>query len=373
MDSLFPQFPAPPGLAALQRPIHRAIADLKAGAPVAVEGAASAVLGFPADCLSDDQLLWLRGIAAPRELSLVITARRARALDLKADRPVALRLAPGVNAASILALATAERRSASLDLTPAGETGAAMVELAKLARRLPSAVIAEMPPEASVAGVTRVLAADVAACRAALAQSLKCAGEARVPLAGGDARFVVFEDVVGSTHTAIVVGEPRPGAEVRVRVHSSCFTGDLFGSKRCDCGDQLHLALRRIQEAGSGVLLYLDQEGRGIGLANKMHAYRLQDGGLDTVDANHRLGFEDDERDYEIAARMLAMLGIERIIVLTNNPTKIGGLERHGITVAGRLPLLTRPTSHNARYLATKARRSGHDIHYPNSVFTHVP
>ena len=142
-----------------------------------------------------------------------------------------------------------------------------------------------------------------------------------VPLdSGRRARFVVFRDAIGGSQTAIVVGKPDFSKPVLVRLHSACLTGDVFGSRRCDCGDQLNLAIKRIDEIGGGIVLYLAQEGRGLGLANKMRTYQMQDDGLDTVDANTTLGFDDDERDYGVAARMLQMLDCHRVLLLTNNP-----------------------------------------------------
>ena len=159
-----------------------------------------------------------------------------------------------------------------------------------------------------------------------------------------------------------MVGEPDLSLPVPVRLHSACLTGDVFGSRRCDCGDQLKLALSRLAEIGGGVILYLDQEGRGLGLVNKMRAYALQDTGLDTVDANITLGFDDDERDYRIAARMLEMLGCTRIQLLTNNPAKINGLAGSGIDIVDRMPLVTPVNRDNHRYLAAKATRAGHSL-----------
>ena len=141
-------------------------------------------------------------------------------------------------------------------------------------------------------------------------------------------RFVVFRDAFGDDPVAVIVGTPDMSKPVPVRIHSACLTGDVFGSRRCDCGDQLKLALARLQEAGGGVILYLAQEGRGVGLANKMRTYKLQDAGLDTVDANTTLGFDDDERDYGVAVRMLQMLGCTRVVLLTNNPAKLDGLDQ---------------------------------------------
>ncbi len=165
-----------------------------------------------------------------------------------------------------------------------------------------------------------------------------------------------------TTLVAVIVGTPELSKPVPVRIHSACLTGDVFGSRRCDCGDQLRLALVRLQEAGGGIILYLAQEGRGLGLANKMRTYKLQDAGLDTVDANTTLGFDDDERDYGVAARMLQMLGATRVVLLTNNPDKLDSLAKAGIEISGRMALETPVNADNRRYLTAKAARAGHQL-----------
>ena len=179
---------------------------------------------------------------------------------------------------------------------------------------------------------------------------------------GTQTRFVAFRDALGENSVAIIVGDPDHTRPVLVRVHSACLTGDVFASRRCDCGDQLKLSLARLAETGGGIILYLAQEGRGLGLGNKLRTYQLQDAGLDTVDANTALGFDDDERDYGVAARMLEMLGIRRIVLLTNNPTKVDGLAGLGIEVTGRLPVEAPVNCDNARYLTAKAARAGHQF-----------
>src|SRR5262249_40085129 len=194
-------------------------------------------------------------------------------------------------------------------------------------------------------------------------KSLALASDAAIPLHGGiQARFVVFRDAIGGSPVAIVVGKPDLARPVPVRMHSACLTGDVFGSRRCDCGDQLRLALTRLEDEGGGIILYLEQEGRGLGLANKMRTYRLQDAGLDTLDANATLGFEDDERDYGVAVRMLQILGATRVRLLTNNPAKLDGLSEAGIEVAGRIPLHGPINADNRRYLTAKATRAGHKL-----------
>lgn len=164
---------------------------------------------------------------------------------------------------------------------------------------------------------------------------------------------------------ALTLGDPRPTDVPLVRLHSSCLTGDVFGSLRCDCGPQLHQALNSIQEAGQGCLLYLPQEGRDTGLRNKLRAYALQDAGLDTIDADATLGFEADERDFAMAAALLKHMGLSSIRLMTNNPQKVLGLEAEGIQVVDRVPLEIEPHTHNHEYLKTKAHRAGHDLAHP--------
>jgi GTP cyclohydrolase II len=183
---------------------------------------------------------------------------------------------------------------------------------------------------------------------------------ARLPTAYGEYTMHVYSDTDGREHVALTVGEVADGRPVPTRLHSECLTGDVFASQRCDCGEQLVWTLAHLQEVGRGVLLYLRQEGRGIGLANKIRAYTLQEQGLDTVDANLALGLPADRRDYRLAAEMLRDLGITTVALLTNNPQKIQGLERYGILVLERLPVLTTPNPHNQFYLETKRRRMGH-------------
>lgn len=196
--------------------------------------------------------------------------------------------------------------------------------------------------------------------------------EARVPLAGHeDCRLVLFRDERdASEHVAVIIGSPQPDG-IAVRLHSACLTGDLLGSLRCDCGDQLRAAVEQLAGEGGGVLLYLAQEGRGIGLANKLRAYQLQDAGLDTLDADQHLGFTADERSYAAAASMLRQLGMMRIQLLTNNPEKIGALERAGIQVLGGHRLVGAVNRHNARYIRAKRERAGHlmpDVKFEESL-----
>jgi GTP cyclohydrolase II len=208
-----------------------------------------------------------------------------------------------------------------------------------------------------------VQADEILGYHASVAASLRPVIEARLPLARAEeARVVAFRSEMGGVeHFAIIIGQPRTDQPVLARLHSECYTGDLLGSLRCDCGDQLHRAIEVMARAkDGGVLLYLAQEGRGIGLVNKLRAYVLQDRGFDTVEANEQLGFRSDERCYRPAAEMLSRLGFTKVRLMTNNPEKVAALVRYGIQVVQRVPLSLPPNTWNAAYLRTKAVRAGH-------------
>jgi len=258
-------------------------------------------------------------------------------------------------------------------LVRAGQTEGS-VDLARLAGLKPAGVICEvmnddgtmarMPELEKLAGehdIPLVSVADLIAYRMLKDALVRRAAEAPLPTVYGEFRAVAYEnDVDQHQHVALVKGKWREGEAVLVRVHSKCLTGDVFGSERCDCGPQLHAALAQIERAGKGVLLYLDQEGRGIGLANKLKAYNLQDGGLDTAEANVRLGFKPDLRDYGIGAQILRELGVRKMRLLTNNPKKIVGLEGYGLEVVERVPIEMPATRRNRAYLLTKRDKMGH-------------
>jgi 3,4-dihydroxy 2-butanone 4-phosphate synthase/GTP cyclohydrolase II len=254
----------------------------------------------------------------------------------------------------------------------------ASVDLARLAGLLPAGVICEvMNDDGSMArvpdlvgycerhGLKMITIADLIAYRRQNDKLVERVVSTRLPTTFGEFEAVGYRSLVDDKHhVALVKGDVAGRADVLVRVHSECLTGDVFHSLRCDCGEQLNSALSMIEREGEGVLLYLSQEGRGIGLLNKLRAYRLQEDGLDTVEANERLGLPADLRDYGIGAQILADLGLSSIRILTNNPKKIKGLEGYGLSVSAQIPIEHAPNAHNEAYLRTKAERMGHILHH---------
>ena len=259
----------------------------------------------------------------------------------------------------------------------AGHTEAG-VDLARLAGLQPAAVLIEilnedgtmarMPQLQEVANkfnIKIITIRDLIAYRLKQESTVEKGPEVNMPTEYGNFRMTVFRQLSnGLEHSALVKGTWEEDEPILVRVHSSCVTGDIFGSQRCDCGAQLHTAMQEIEKAGKGVVLYMNQEGRGIGLFNKIRAYKLQEEGLDTVDANTHLGFQPDERDYGVGAEILRQLGVKKIKLLTNNPVKRVGLEAYGLQIVENVPIEIKPNRFNERYLKTKMERMGHTLHF---------
>jgi GTP cyclohydrolase II len=375
--------------------VERALAELRRGGIVVLrddDGAGGLVIA--AESCGPRALQRLQGLAQDAPV-LVTTRRRAEAIGMEipphiaggmgeTNKPITLDLPEGVPVDVILqphertppnhqggARRHVALRSLSRPVVShASRIAQTAIELAKLARLLPAVVLGPLSRDhgnkrrdwAREQDLIYVDAADVLAYEDTASRNLQQVAQAHVPLEGAEnARILAWRPSDGGKeHLAIVVGEIDPTEPVLIRLHSECFTGDLLGSLRCDCGLQLRGAITEIAKQGSGVLLYLAQEGRGIGLVNKLRAYELQDDGFDTIDANEQLGFDADERIYAPAATILARMGIKRVRLMTNNPQKITQLERYGIEVAERVAHSFPANGHNENYLRTKAERAGH-------------
>lgn len=346
--------------------VARARTDLRTGLPVVLTRLAGNVLVLAAETLDEATLQRLRVIGA--KLSIAVTDWRAKTLKARPyDGDLArLQVPEGAGVAWIQSVADPVADLASPMRGPFREfrdgpadAHRAAIALCKAARLLPCAVIAEGVE--GDPGLTR-LGVDVALTLTRETSDLTDVVMARLPIeAAENTRLHIFRPYDGGEeHYAVEIGEVPRDRPVLSRLHSACFTGDVIGSLKCDCGPQLRAALAQMGTEGAGVLLYLNQEGRGIGLANKMRAYALQNQGFDTVDANHRLGFEDDERDFRIGAALLTKLGFSSVRLLTNNPGKVAMLEGCGLEVVERVPLKVGLNPLNAKYLETKAKRSGH-------------
>ncbi|WP_265587447.1 GTP cyclohydrolase II [Sphingomicrobium arenosum] len=339
--------------------LDRAVARLRLGMPVAIEGQGATLAILPLETASAA----IRDELDADTAALLLSGERAAALGLANQKAVsgeaATRIAPGASfdhQSALLLVDPAkdfERApSGPFETTAAGPLDAAALALLRFAGLMPAARILARSHDLPVVS----LAAFAEARR-----SVTLVSRAQIPMHDlPPSQMAVFRDgQTGAEHAAMIVGA-FAGQPPLVRLHSECLTGDVFGSLKCDCGPQLDEALRLIGVSGGGILLYLRQEGRGIGLANKLRAYALQDRGLDTVDANRRLGFADDARDYGLAAAMLEALGVREVRLLTNNPAKMAGLEAEGIKVCERVAHHLPTNPHNADYIATKKARSGH-------------
>jgi GTP cyclohydrolase II len=349
--------------------VVRAVDAFRRGKPVLIAGKGrAATLALAVETAADKALKALRPTKA-RPVYQLLTHARARTLKIRLYTPdvVAIPLVPPLRADRLRFIADptadlAEPMKGPFDALreklPEGSSAA--VKLAKLAGLLPSVVVIKAP--AAVRGAVRISVDDIRDYEQEAVKSLALVTRARVPLEGAEkTELVAFRAHDGGPeHYAIVIDAPPRDKPVLARLHSECFTGDLLGSLKCDCGAQLRGAIDTIARAGGGVLLYLAQEGRGIGLINKLRAYRLQDQGFDTIEANERLGFEADERLYGVAARMLELLGYKSVRLLTNNPEKVAALEAAGVSVTERVPHAFPDNEHNRAYLKTKAVKAGH-------------
>ena len=358
------------------RQAERALFDLRRGLPILLRHPAGDTLAQAVEGLDDHALAALQSLTGS-PARLVLSQHRMTALGHR-DAPdsVSLALSPLPPSRALRELAW--MRDAKL---PPGTTDTAgnaaehaALRLLGRAQLVPAAIACTVAPTHAATVAAEVASGNLLALDAAEAHQLCDRGpgiltrisEARVPLAEAEnSRFVLFREGDGiHEHVAIVIGDAADWPEaVPVRLHSSCLTGDLFGSLRCDCGEQLRRGVSAISAQGGGILLYLSQEGRGIGLANKLRAYGLQDEGLDTIDADQVIGFSKDERDFRVAHEMLDQLGVQKVLLLTNNPSKVEALQHAGINVVARQAIYGEVTTQNQRYLQTKASRHGHWLH----------
>lgn len=343
---------------------ERAAAELRAGRPLVLVDGDRRLATLAVDSCTPDSFARFAA-AASQQHYLYLTAARAQTLGINATHGIHVPLA-GHEVGELPALAYLRDTTAPTDALPAGDAlDAASVEVARLGLLLPAMVSARLGDAASA--FDGCLHLDIAALREGAVQAgqdYELVTRSPVPLRDvGMSEFAVFRGGVAQRdQVAVIVGNPDLGGVVPVRVHSSCLTGDLFGSLKCDCGDQLRRGLRTLKELGGGILLYLDQEGRGTGIAAKMRAYGYQHEGLDTIDADAQLGFGADERRYGSAVAMLRALGVQRVQLLTNNPTKVQHLRNAGIEVVGCVPVTGEITAENEQYLRTKAARAGHHL-----------
>jgi GTP cyclohydrolase II len=347
--------------------VERALGEFRAARPVAVRSGDSLVLAFPVEGLTEKQMLLLRG--AGRDPRLIVPGEKVKPSGTWDAAAAAVRLEP-------MTLETMEAFgghcgtkgpdsacSFSTKLAVPHEGEAAALVLANLSLLLPAAIVIDaVPADLALLPILSVEAGNIFAFREREAKSLKIIARTFVPLDGaGQCEFVVFRGGDGfRDQIAVIIGDPAPKASVLARIHSACLTGDLFGSLKCDCGDQLRGTVRTMSKQGGGIVLYLDQEGRGNGIANKIRAYRLQEDGFDTYDADAMLGFGQDQRRFDFAAEMLKRLGFTAVRLLTNNPHKIAALREAGLEVVSTHRVLTQPTAHNVKYLAAKRDKGGH-------------
>lgn len=343
--------------------VDRAIAELRSGRPAIIRSGRNHVIATGIEALDTRLAARLEALARGRA-RLVLPAPRLRRLGLERTEAGHFAL-PKIDLDRIATLALEVGARFDAPVATLFPVDKAALELVRLSLILPAVVVA--PVTARVAAGSGLLCADAAAIfeyRGRKIADLKIVGRAPVPLEGApETEFVVFRGGEGlRDQVAILIGKPDLTKPVAVRLHSACLTGDLFGSLKCDCGDQLRDTAKFMAQNGGGVLLYLDQEGRGNGLSNKIRAYKLQAQGFDTYDADEVLGFDHDQRGFDFAAEMLKQLGVQSVRVMTNNPVKIAALGAAGLDIAADQRVLGRMNDHNVRYLASKRDRAGHII-----------
>jgi len=341
---------------------------LRRGQAIVIRDKRQATIVLSAETITDATLKALRR-SAGGAVFLVLTHARANTLKIRLYTPevVALKIDESFDADHVRAIADPTddltfplKGPFAAERSELPAAYGAAIKLAKLAGLLPAVLVRRA--EGSSISTMELSSQDILSYDDEIVRTLKLVARAHVPLEGAEkTELVSFRPADGGPeHYAIVINAPPTAKPALTRLHSECFTGDLLGSLKCDCGAQLRGAIETLSKAGGGILLYLAQEGRGIGLINKLRAYRLQDQGFDTIDANARLGFEADERLYGIAARMLALLGYKSVRLLTNNPGKVAGLKQAGVKVVGRVKHAFPDNEHNRVYLRTKAQRAGH-------------
>ena len=352
----------------------RLISDLRLGLPIILNDVEQFFLVAAIETLYSEKLEKINEITENVKFEIAITNRRAKVLKARIYNGSVTRLSIKEHISIQLLHAIADP-SKDLDYPFKGpfhserdgnfNVASVSLSLCKKARLLPASILIKIPKSVREKLVSsQISVSDIKDLKFKNDDTnfLPTLSSAQLPISGQqNVNLTVFREVTDLIeHYAIVFGNPKTTQPALTRVHSACFTGDLLGSEKCDCGEQFSVSMEKMKNEGNGVLLYLNQEGRGIGLANKMRAYHLQNIGFDTVDANHRLGFEDDERDLEIAAKILKSLGVSNIKLMTNNPKKIELLTNNGITVKERVPLIVDMNPNNEDYLRTKAKKSGH-------------
>ena len=348
-----------------QMAVERAIAEFRMARPVLIEDGETSALAVGIEDLDATRAEQLEAVAAGQG-RLVLPTARLRRLGLDRTKAGAVAL-PKIEMDRIEALALAIDARIDAPVHCPSPIDEDALELARLALVLPAVLVVPVCRTIEVdPSLLRVTSEAIRDYRQTKARELTIVSRAPVPLEGAtDTEFVVFRGGEGMRdQVAIVVGKPDVQKPVCVRLHSACLTGDLFGSLKCDCGDQLRQTVRSMAQNGGGVLLYLDQEGRGNGLANKMHAYKLQSQGYDTYEADEVLGFDLDQRRFDFAAEMLRQLDVKHVHLITNNPEKIAALRRAGLDVVSDRRVLGRATAENVRYLASKRDRAGHIIDF---------